>query len=195
VKTSIACTFLVLYTAGLLLGWEIGTSSKKADYNYVAVFVATADLPSGMVMSTPEKFYTVIQCPRGLEPPGAITHLEQIRGRVVVRRVAQGEAFVSRNFVVASAWESRTTGVSGFLTVPVVVPGKIAVSTLPGQTRCLCHRPWTGTSEDLILFNVLVAAVGTGRDRLGRVSVTLLVPQDQVPRLQRYQQTGTFVIL
>ena len=93
-----------IFLLGLLIGCGFGFlrspffANSDEQFHSVQVLVATQDIPSGVVLDAPEKLFVVKAFLSDTAPPGYVSHLENVRDKVIFRRVDKGEACTERHF-------------------------------------------------------------------------------------------------
>jgi pilus assembly protein CpaB len=134
----------------------------------VDVFVAKQDIPAGVTGDTLSQQGLIERrsVTTNVRPPGAITSLEQISGRLTAAAIFKGETIIQQRFVLPGA------ALKGVLPIP---PGKQAISVQvaqppgvggfvqPGdQVSLIVQAPRsTGNFVHYLIQNLDVLAVGT----------------------------------
>ena len=98
----------ITFLLGLLIGcgsllWPLFKDRNeklhvKSSLHTVNVLVATRDIRSGVVVDTPENLFMVRTFLSDTAPPGFVSDLENIRGKVTMRCIDKGEACTGKHF-------------------------------------------------------------------------------------------------
>ncbi len=139
-RTNIAIAVIVLFTTGMLLGWEIGVVSQAppGTGRLVAIVVASRDIPPGTRLDHPEKWLTKRMYLRESAPLDAFSRLGDLRDQLVRERVHQWEPCTARFLAHAVPIAVPVPG-SRAVTVEVCDLPAHLVPVLPGSRADLVY--------------------------------------------------------
>ena len=180
-----------VFMRGGTKGKEAETGQTLSPSDPVEVLLAVQEIPAGALMTQPEVLFAPKSFAKGAEPAGAITDLDQLRGRVLVRKLQPGD-FCTRQDLAGD------NGYVGRLQTGLRAMGVRAISEgnkflLPGCRVDILARE-QGTADKVkhrvLLENVLVLALAH-QDKLTddekrsdpNMQVTLAVTAEQAVKL------------
>jgi Flp pilus assembly protein CpaB len=207
VKHPIAIALIVTFTAGMLLGWEIGVASRSVETDsslLMPIVVAIKDIPAGTRLDEPQKWLTKRMFLKESAPLDAFSRLGDLRGQLVRERVRAWEPCTARYLAHAVPISVPAPG-SRAVTVAVRDLPPPSVPTLPGGRADVVYSgPDRETGEVgavLLVENVLVLAVnriepaGTAAKHQVRHSVTVALAAEDADRLLWAADHGSLTLL
>jgi Flp pilus assembly protein CpaB len=184
----------------LVAAYVAGKRSAVAASETVEVLVARRDLPKDARIREPEEAFHRIRYPKGLEPVGALTELEPLRGATVRRALAQGQPVREQDVVLRGSLPRRLDLPEG--TQPCLVR---ALVTLDPTTQAY----GSGSRVDVFLHtdkdgpytciatDVMILSLGDLRlsDPWPEVTHTLMVTPEQAGKIAEAQKRGSVRLL
>ncbi|HEX2052695.1 MAG TPA: Flp pilus assembly protein CpaB [Actinomycetota bacterium] len=205
----------VLAVLGMLLSYLYTSRAAKpeagaAEGKTVPAYVATTDLAVGTVWEDLVASVERRQVPASLRPPQAITSEEQVKGKTLVRSMAQGEILTTVQFNQDGAESLKIPAGMRALTISLPVPQGVGDYIQPGSKADIfvtfkglpgAPNPQDATLTQLLLSDVTVLAnrralsakaqaEGAVPDDSGEILLTLAVTIEQAEKIIFAKENG-----
>jgi Flp pilus assembly protein CpaB len=167
-RTLIAAAAIVLAAvSGIGVYLYVSSADKRAQdkVELVQAYVAGADIPKGMSGDAAIANGLIVPADvlRGSVPPEAVTHSDELEGKVASATIQ------ARQFITTASFVSPSEGGGGSLAASIGSSGKVAVTISVDAERGVAHSIAPGDRVDILhggsnasvlLENVKVLAVG-----------------------------------
>jgi Flp pilus assembly protein CpaB len=162
VKTNIAIAIILVFTAGMLLGWEIGIASQAGKAEpLVPVLVARQDIPAGTFLDDVSSLFMRKMYHPDSAPPSHFSQLGELRKHFLTRDLRAGEPCTPNDIQQIGSFPPRSLRAvtvqfrNGVDMPPAIYPGD-RVNVV------LFHKdPQGKESIQTLLENVCVLAVNS----------------------------------
>lgn len=188
---------------GLVAALLVNQMMRPRGGETVQVVVAAREVPRGIVAAHPEEYFKLESLPRELVPPTAMTQLEQVKNKVVLRPIDAGQFCTARDLGEEESLTHDLPEGHLALAVRVTLDSSVAGFVTPGtRVDLICtvqdHDDPRVKLSKIFMTNMLVLAVNQEDARQDRVKVignpavvTLAVKPAEAEKLTWVKDQGT----